>query len=196
MCADALTLRIARRTRRPRGALHLAGRAPASTASCTRAHCHPERGRPSDRVERSAVAFRVLGPTERNGCPRSLAFGASKRASGLLTTAQYIFGGVLASSFIQESLTPKWVGGLGVLVLIASLVRQQFHPEINAADAHKKASQLEALIRSSEDQLAILDAKIAAGQDHTDAMIGLMTQITQSLTEIENPEGTLPKGTT
>jgi hypothetical protein len=120
----------------------------------------------------------------------------SKRASALLTTAQYIFGGVLASSFIQESLTPKWVGGLGVLVLIASLVRQQFHPEINAEDAHKKASQLEALIRSSEDQLAILDARIAAGQDHTDAMISLMTQITQTLTEIENPEGIQPKGTT
>jgi hypothetical protein len=109
-------------------------------------------------------------------------------SSHSLTVAQYVIGGVLASSFIQESLSPKLVGGMGVLVLIASLFKQQFHPEINAEFARKKASQLQGFIRMSEDQLTILDAKIAAGQDHTDAMIGLLTQITKRLTEIENPE--------
>jgi hypothetical protein len=117
----------------------------------------------------------------------------SKISANLLTIAQYIIGGVLASSFVQESLTPKWVGGLGVLVLIASLFKQQFHPEVNAEDARKKASKLQGLVRSSEDQLAILDAKTAAGQDHSDAMITLLTQITQRLTEIENPEATETK---
>jgi len=120
------------------------------------------------------------------------AYKWSGRASALLTIAQYIFGGVLASSFIQESLTPKWVGGLGVLVLIASLFRQQFHPEINAENARKKASQLQALIREAEDQLSILDAKIAAGQDHSDAMISLLKLLTRRLTEIENPEAVEP----
>lgn len=109
-------------------------------------------------------------------------------SSNLLTVGQYIIGGVLASSFVQESLSPKSVGLLGILVLIASLVKQQFHPELNAENARKKTSQLQALIRTSEDQLTILDAKIASGQDHSDAMIALLTQITQRLNEIENPE--------
>ena len=74
-----------------------------------------------------------------------------------------------------------------MLVLIASLFKQQFHPEINADDARKKALALQSLIRSSEDTLAILDAKSATGQDHSDAMIDLMTLLTQNLTEIENP---------
>jgi hypothetical protein len=107
-------------------------------------------------------------------------------SSVLLTVGQYIIGGVLASSFVQESLSPKSVGFLGVLVLIASLVKQQFHPELNAENARRNVSQLRALIRTSEDQLTILDAKIASGQDHTDAMIDLMTKITQRLNEIEN----------
>jgi hypothetical protein len=113
---------------------------------------------------------------------------AARISNILLTVGQYVIGGVLASSFVQESLSPKWVGLLGVLVLIASLVKQQFHPELNAEDARKKASQLKALIRTSEDQLAILDAKMASGKDHSDALIALLTQITRRLNEIEYPE--------
>lgn len=109
-------------------------------------------------------------------------------SNNALTTAQYVIGGVLASSFVQESLTAKWVGVLGVLVLIASLVKQQFHPELNAEDARKKSSRLQALIRISEDALAILDAKMASGEDRSDAINALLTQITQKLNEIENPE--------
>jgi hypothetical protein len=112
----------------------------------------------------------------------------SKISDTLLTVGQYVIGGVLASSFVQESLSPKSVGLLGVLVLVASLVKQQFHPELKAEDARKRASKLQGLIRASEDQLTILDAKIASGQDQSDAMIALLSQITQRLTEIENPE--------
>jgi|ERR1700722_677127 len=112
----------------------------------------------------------------------------SKVSSNSLIIAQYIIGGVLATSFVQESLKPKWIGAMGVVVLIASLFRQQFHPEINAQEAQAKASKLKALIRASEDQLAILDAKIASGQDHSDAMIALLTTIRERLTEIEDPE--------
>jgi chromosome segregation ATPase len=115
---------------------------------------------------------------------------AATISSNLLTTGQYIIGGVLASSFVQEALSPKWVGALGVLVLIASLVKQQFHPELNAADARKKAAQLKAMIRSSDDQSTILAAKIAAGQDQSDAMIALLKQITEKLNEIESGDAT------
>jgi len=117
----------------------------------------------------------------------------SKISDTLLTVGQYVIGGVLASSFVQESLSPKSVGLLGVLVLVASLVKQQFHPELKAEEARKRASKLQGLIRTSEDQLTILDAKIASGQDQSDAMIALLTQITQRLTAIENPEAIEPK---
>jgi hypothetical protein len=117
----------------------------------------------------------------------------SRVAANSLTIAQYIIGGVLASSFVQAALSPRLVGGLGVLVLIASLFKQQFHPEIDAEEARRKASKLQGLIRVSEDQLAILDAKTATGQDHSDALIALLTQITGRLTGIENPEATESK---
>jgi len=138
-------------------------------------------------VAREQVVIRLneakTAMTEQRGAAK-----VAKISSNLLTIGQFIVGGVLASSFVQEALTPKWVGGLGVLVLVASLFKQQFHPELNAEEARKKSSRLQALIRFSEDQLAIIDAKMTSGQDHSDAMISLMTQITQTLTEIENPE--------
>jgi len=114
-------------------------------------------------------------------------------ASTTLTVGQYIVGGVLASSFVQESLTPKSVGAIGVLVLIASLLREHFRPEITAREARNKAFQLLALQRSSKDQLAVLEAKSATGQDHSDAMISLLRQVTQRLSEIEDPEGSQSK---
>ena len=112
----------------------------------------------------------------------------SNGSSNLLIIGQYIIGGVLASSFIQEWLTPKWVGALGVVVLIASLFRQQYLPELKVEPSKRNGAKAQGLIRLSEDQLAILDAKIAGGQDHTDAMIALITHITEKLSEIENPE--------
>jgi hypothetical protein len=121
------------------------------------------------------------------------AYKFSRLASISLTVGQFIIGGVLASSFVQESLTPKWVGVFGLLVLVASLFREHFHPELNAKDARRRAFQLQSLQRTSENQLAILDAKNATGQDHSDAMIALLTQITDRLSEIENPEEGLAK---
>jgi hypothetical protein len=143
--------------------------------------------RSPSQVARNQTAMRLYEAKEAMEEQKASA-KAAKISSNLLTIGQYIIGGVLASSFVQEALSAKWVGVLGVLVLIASLVKQQFHPEINAAEALKKAAQLKALIRLSEDQFTILDAKIASGQDQTDAMIALLAQITQKLNEIENDE--------
>jgi len=141
-------------------------------------------------VARERVELR-LKEVKASRSEQASTYKLSRLASIALSVGQYIVGGVLASSFVQESLTPKAVGAFGVLVLIASLVREQFHPEVNAKEARKKAFQLLTLQRASDDQLAILDAKSATGQDHSDAMIALLTQVTQRLSEIENPE-TLP----
>lgn len=142
-------------------------------------------GTPSSQVARARVVLRLAEAKAFRDSQAKRA-RSSALASNLLSVAQYVIGGVLASSFVQESLTPKWVGALGVLVLIASLIRQQFHPEIDAELARKKVGEITGHIRSSEDELAILDAKTASGEDHSDAMVKLMTDVTGTLNLIEN----------
>lgn len=151
----------------------------------------PLPGTAASQVARARIVFR-LAEAQVSRDTQTRRARISAWASNLLSIAQYVIGGVLASSFIQESLTPKWVGGLGVLVLIASLLRQQFHPELDAATARKTVAQITGLIRSSEDQLAILDAKTASGQDHSDGMAKLMMDVTQALNAIEQPSEQVP----
>jgi hypothetical protein len=117
---------------------------------------------------------------------------SSKIAANLLIVTQYVIGGALASSFVQQALSPTWVGGFGVLVLIASLIQQQFHPGTNALEAKKAATKLTALIRQSEDQLADWDRKIVAGEDHSDALIALLNKITGRLNEIDESMESTP----
>ena len=143
--------------------------------------------RAASRVARGRVSTRLKEAANLLKSQRAIE-SRSNLASNTLTVAQYIIGGLLASSFVQQSLNPKIVGALGILVLIASLFKQHFHPETDAEEARRKGLQLQAFIRTSEDDLAVLDAKIEAGQDHSDALIALMKQMTKRLTEIENPE--------
>ena len=72
----------------------------------------------------------------------------SSISANLLVRGQYVVRGLLASSFVKESLSsPKLVGFLGVLVLLASLIKQYFHPEISTENARRKATKLKAMIR-------------------------------------------------
>ena len=112
----------------------------------------------------------------------------TKWTANLLVFAQVVIGGVLASSFVQQSLSAQSIGLLGVLVLIASLINQQYRPEVNAQQSKQKAAKLQALMRTSEDQLVALDARSTNGEDRTDAFIELAARITQGLNEIESPE--------
>jgi hypothetical protein len=143
-------------------------------------------------IARGRVRERIDEAKEGLNGQKSVAWWSSL-ASVLLTVGQYIVGGLLASSFVQSSLTPRLVGVLGLIVLFASICKQHFHPEVNAADAKAKAGQLRALVRTSEDDLAVLDAKSNTGQDHSDEMIALMKNLTQRMTEIENGQTAAPK---
>jgi hypothetical protein len=112
----------------------------------------------------------------------------SKVSGNLLAVGQYIIGGLLrefirAGVPLPEARRFSWTARAPRLPHQAILC-----PEVSVENARKKVAQLKALIRTSEDQLAILDAKIASGQDHTYAMISLLTKITDRLTEIETPE--------
>lgn len=139
---------------------------------------------PTD-IARRQVALRIAeAASTRNEQLRSAKW-FNVAANGLIWT-NFILGGVLASSFVQASVSPRWAGGLGVLVLIASLVQQKYHPDIDADVAAQKTAQLLTLIRVSEDKLAVADTKIAAGEDQTKAMIELMQWLTQRLGEIDS----------
>lgn len=139
---------------------------------------------PAYTIARQRVRERVNEANEALNGQKSVAWWSSF-ASVLLTVGQYIVGGLLASSFVQSSLTPMLIGVLGLIVLFASICKQHFHPEVNAANAKGKAGQLRALVRTSEDDLAVLDAKSSKGHDHSDEMIALMRTLTQRMSEIE-----------
>ena len=63
----------------------------------------------------------------------------NRRANGSLTFGQYILGGVLATSFVQVSLSAQGVSLLGVLVLISSLVHQTYRPDLQARRSRRLA---------------------------------------------------------
>jgi hypothetical protein len=77
----------------------------------------------------------------------------NRSANSLLTFGQYIVGGVLATSFVQDSLDSRIVGLLGVLVLASSLVHQYYRPDLVARSAAERYVQLRVLIRQAEDEI-------------------------------------------
>ena len=81
----------------------------------------------------------------------------NRRAGALLTFGQYVVGGALASSFIQQSLSPNIVGSLGLLVLISSLIHQRVRPDLLENGASQKANILRNLIRTVEDDVFALE---------------------------------------
>jgi hypothetical protein len=89
----------------------------------------------------------------------------SRWASNSLVFGQYVIGGAMATSFVQKTLSPTIIGVFGVLVVVASLVKQHYHPETNAQSALQRTSQLDTLIRQSEDRLVVIETKMQSGDD-------------------------------
>ncbi len=77
----------------------------------------------------------------------------NQRANNMMIFGQYIVGGVLASSFLQESLSPSIVGALGLIVLISSTAQQHYKPSQRVVAGKKRCSVLKAIIREVEDDL-------------------------------------------
>ena len=85
----------------------------------------------------------------------------NRYASSILTFGQFIIGGLLATSFLQENLSKPIVGLLGLLVLSSSLVRQYYRPDIQAAAATGRAAKLKFLIRKAQDQFYLSEQGVA-----------------------------------
>ncbi|HYJ03681.1 MAG TPA: hypothetical protein VEX43_00990 [Chthoniobacterales bacterium] len=106
---------------------------------------------------------------------------ANRWMSTFLITGQYIVGGLLASSFIQQSLAKEIVGALGVVVLLSSLIYQRFRPDMRFRGASRRVYRLTALIRSAEDDLVRMRSGIA-NPSEIDAF---RKKISDTLSEVE-----------
>jgi hypothetical protein len=108
----------------------------------------------------------------------------NRLASSILTFGQFIIGGLLATSFLQENLSKPVVGILGLLVLTSSLVRQYYRPDIQGAAASGRAAKLKAMIRDAQDQFYLLDQKVDGALPRHE----ILKMLSKGLAQIEESE--------
>ena len=121
----------------------------------------------------------------------------SCRAAASLIFSQYVVGGILASSFVQDSLSNKITGFLGILVLASSLVHHHYRPDIYSREARQRAARLRTLIRTAEDLLYA----IRQGKQGAPSLYTIRKRVSEGLAEIEadelkdiDPDNAEPKG--
>lgn len=141
-------------------------------------------------LKRQAAPLREDGLTirmqeARRALERQRELATTHRIAGsLLTFGQFVVGGLLASSFLQDKLSKEMIGGLGLLVLASSLIRQHYRPEIQYIGARQRAAKLKALIREAEDaQFAAREGSPGALPDHEIRLL-----LSQGLTQVEESE--------
>jgi hypothetical protein len=105
-------------------------------------------------------------------------------SANFLTFGQYIIGGLLASSFIQESLSKNMIGLLGVLVLFSSLVHQRFRPDIQAEWARMRVAKARKMIREIEDRIFELKNERDGAQD----IFSIRNLATNALSALDDAE--------
>ena len=103
-----------------------------------------------------------------------------------LIVGEYILGGVLASTFIQHSVSQHIAGILGVFVLLSTLVRQRFNPEVTASNSRIQSAKLKAFIRATEDKLTTIRLTTTRGEERLDAELSILTSVSSFLAAIEN----------
>jgi hypothetical protein len=105
-------------------------------------------------------------------------------SAGSLSFGQYVIGGILATSFVQESLSPQIVGFLGVLVLVSSLINQRFRPDLKATGARIRVAKLRAVVRKAETDLAALRSE----HQEAPSLYSISEHILNGLAEVDQLE--------
>ncbi|WP_157637585.1 hypothetical protein [Burkholderia ubonensis] len=105
-------------------------------------------------------------------------------SNGLLVFGQVVIGGVLATSFVQSQINHAIVSLLGLLVLISSLIHQQFRPDLKNRGARRRVAKLTQLLREAEDGVF----EIHLGAATAPAIESLRRHVTQQLSQIEQTE--------
>jgi len=110
----------------------------------------------------------------------------SRVGSLCLTFSQVVVGGVMASSFVQQSLSKEMIGGLGVLVLISSLIHKWLCPDLQYRRARQKSFHLTWLLREAEDKVYFI--LLNESQNKEKSILEIRQSITKELHRIEEKE--------
>lgn len=99
-------------------------------------------------------------------------------------------GAVLASSFIQESLSTNIIGLLGLIVLISSTAQQHYKPAQKVIASKKRSSLLKSKIREIEDDLVELRLQNIGKMTNEIRILEqpLIKRISEVLSDIEDLE--------
>jgi hypothetical protein len=100
-------------------------------------------------------------------------------SNNFLVFGQYVVGVALTSSFLQQSLTPTWIGILGLIVLLTTVIHQRFRPDAKKKIAEAKVVLLQTTIRNAQDELALND---------TPPVEKIIKRITRTLNRVEIEE--------
>jgi len=109
---------------------------------------------------------------------------AHRFGGGLLTFGQFVVGGLLASSFMQQEIAKQMIGILGLLVLASSIIRQHYQPEIAAVAARERAVKLKAIIREVEDQMYYAEQNLPEARSPNE----LRRTLTEALNDVDAAE--------
>ena len=108
---------------------------------------------------------------------------ASHIATSTLTFGQYIVGGILASSFVQNGFPPQMVSILGLLVLLSSFIQHHFRPDIHLRASTERLARLKALLRHAEDDL--VSGEESGDPKHFELELKVLRRITNGLCSID-----------
>jgi hypothetical protein len=106
------------------------------------------------------------------------------RSAISLAISQYVVGGTLATSFIQNNLPEEAVGFLGLVVLLASIIYQRFRPDLRTGAARRRVALLRATIRRAEDGLYGLRKSLPQAP----SLEEIRADVTNALIQIEHSE--------
>lgn len=128
-------------------------------------------------IQRLTEARRVLGS-------QILKARLFRISDFLFTFSQFVVGGLLASSFLQDRLSKDIVGCVGLIVLFSSLMRQQVHPDLKSIGAYKRVIFLKALLRKAED----LWASVRENPTTAPSIREICKMLSDGLAEVERME--------
>jgi hypothetical protein len=107
-------------------------------------------------------------------------------AHASLTFAQYVVGGVLATSFVQQSLSKESIGFLGLLVVAAKLIQQHYQLDLAYKSASLRSVYLSRVVRSAEDDL--FEQTLDAIKPQASAIASIRKQVSEALSLVEEAD--------
>lgn len=126
----------------------------------------------------------VLRQLERQ---KSIAYWANV-TDKLLVFSQFVIGGLLASSFVQDSLDGKIAGSLGVLVLFATLIHKHYRPDLRARGAERRVLVLSRIVRITKDELDLICGNAHDAKPQPPDIQKMRERISAVLNEVESSE--------